>query len=140
MRFYTALLIAEDRCAQAKKNMRTFLTSLILMGFVGISFGQITVDGGIYSDSTLTKPMSRVKLILKTENGNKTYRTDKNGKFKITTDKNITEFALEIKKRKYVTIVIQGISDDKSFDVILRKSLSIHDKGYEGSSELITRN
>lgn len=120
--------------------MRTFLTSLILMGFVGISFGQITVDGGIYSDSTLTKPMSRVNLILKTENGNKTYRTDKNGKFKITTDKNITEFALEIKKRKYVTIVIQGISDDKSFDVILRKALSIHDKGYEGSSELITRN
>jgi hypothetical protein len=123
-----------------KKNMRAFLTSLILMGFVGISFGQINVNGGIYADSTLTKPMSRVKVILKSDSGNKTYRTDKYGKFNITTEKNITEFTLEIKKRKYITIVIEGIFKNKSFDVILRKALSVHDKGYEGSSELIMRN
>lgn len=120
--------------------MRAFLTSLILIGIVEISFGQINVNGGIYADSTLTKPMSRVKLILKSDSGNKTYRTDKNGRFNITTEKNITEFTLEIKKRKYTSIVIKGISDDKSFDVILRKSLSVHDKDYKGTSKLITRN
>ncbi|MGB0892579.1 MAG: hypothetical protein ACPGUU_09525 [Flavobacteriaceae bacterium] len=77
---------------------KTTLTLLTFIGFVGISFGQINVNGGIYSDSTLTKPIPNIKLILKTDNGNKIFRTDKNGKFNISTKKTISEFSLEIKK------------------------------------------
>lgn len=122
--------------------MRAFLTLLILIGIVGISFGQINVNGGVYSDSALTKPMSRVKLILISDSGNKTYRTDKNGRFNITTEKNITKFTLEIKKRNYVTIVVEGISKNRNFDVILREIISVHDydKEYKGTSEIIMRN
>ena len=119
---------------------KTILTLSILIGFIAVSFGQIKVKGGIYTDSTLTKPIHRVKLILKTDNGNKTYKTDKNGKFDILTDQKITEFSLEIKKKKYITVILNGISQDTEFDVIFRKALSIHDFGYEGASEIIMRN
>ena len=34
----------------------------------------------------------------------------------------------------------QAMIKGNAFDVILRKALSVHDKGYEGSSELIMRN
>ena len=111
-----------------------------MIGFVGISFGQIKVNGGIYTDSTMTKPIPKVKLILKTDNGNKTYRTDKNGKFNILTEKTISEFSLEIKKRGYITLIVNGISKDKTFDVIFKKALSVHDKDYDGTSEIIMRN
>jgi len=129
-----------NRCTQAKKMTRPILTLLILIGFVGISFGQIKVTGGIYTDSTLTKPIYKVKLILKTDNGNKTYRTDKYGKFNIMTEKTISEFSLEIKKRGYITVVIKEISKDITFDIVFRKALSVHDIGYEGTSKIIWRN
>ena len=119
---------------------KTILTLLILIGFVEISYGQINVKGGIYADSTLTSPISNVKLILKTESGGKTYRTDKNGKFNILTEKTIREFSLEIKKNGYMTVIIEGINKSKTFDVIFRKTLSVHDVGYEGPSEIIMRN
>ena len=123
-----------------KKMTKIILTLSILIGFIGVSFGQIKVKGGIYADSTLTKPIHRVKLILKTDNGNKIYRTDKNGKFNILTDQKIAEFSLEIKKKGYITVVVNGISQDTDFDVIFRKALSVHDVGYEGASEIIMRN
>ena len=62
---------------------KTLFTLLICFGAVGISFGQININGGVYSDSTLTKPIS-AQIILKSKNGMKTYRTDQNGKFNIS--------------------------------------------------------
>lgn len=116
------------------------LTLLVIIGFVGISFGQINVNGGIYSDSTLTKPISKVKLILKTANEKKTYCTDKNGKFNIVTKKNVTKFSLEIKKKGFVTVLFTEINKNTSFDVIFRKVFSVHDKKNEGPSKIIIRN
>ncbi|WP_298762018.1 hypothetical protein [uncultured Psychroserpens sp.] len=119
---------------------KLILTLSLLIGFIGNSFGQISVKGGIYSDSTLTMPINKVKLILKTDIGKKTYRTDKDGKFNILTDKTITEFSLEIKKKGYITVVLNGISKNTEFDVIFRKALTVHDQGYEGGSEIIIKN
>jgi len=116
------------------------LTLLVIIGFVGISFGQINVNGGIYSDSTLTKPITKVKLILKTANGKKTYRTDKNGKFNIVTKKNVTKFSLEIKKKGFVTVLFTEINKNTSFDIIFRKAYSVHDKKNKGPSKIIMRN
>ena len=104
---------------------KTILTLLITIGFVGITFGQINVNGGIYSDSTLTKPISKVKLILKTANGKKTYCTDKNGKFNFVTKKNITKFSLEIKKKGFVTVLFTEINKNTSFDVIVSSVKSL---------------
>ncbi len=119
---------------------KTIFTLLILIGLVEISFGQINVKGGIYADTNLTKPIPKVKLILKTVSGKKTYRTDKNGTFNILTKKTITEFTLEIKKDRYTTVIIEGINSNKTFDVIFRKNLSMHDGEYEGTSKIIMRN
>jgi hypothetical protein len=120
---------------------RTILTLLIFIGIVGVSFGQININGGIYSDSTLTKPLSKVKLILKSDSSKKTYRTDKNGKFNILTKNTITEYSLEIKKKGYISVIVDGIFEDKKFDVILKKAWSIHDKEYDGAlSKIIPRN
>jgi len=140
LRFLRRTNLIKSRCTQAEKMTRTILTILILIGFVGVSFGQINVNGGIYTDSTLTKPISKVKLILKTDSGKKTYRTDKNGKFNILTEKTITEFSIEFKKKGYITVIVNGISTNKTFDVIFRKALSVHEIGYEGASEIIIRN
>ena len=120
---------------------RTILTLLIFIGTVGVSFGQININGGIYSDSTLTKPLSKVKLILKSDSGKKTYRTDKNGIFNIQTKNTITEYSIEINKKGYISVIVNGIFEDKKFDVILKKAWSIHDKEYDGAlSKIILRN
>lgn len=60
-------------------------------------------------------------MILKTDSGKKTYRTDKNGKFNILTEKTITEFSLESNKKGYMTIIVEGISKDRTFVVIFKK-------------------
>ena len=113
---------------------------LFIIGSVGISFGQINVNGGVYSDSTLTKPISRVKLILKTANGKKTYLTDKNGKFNIVTEKDVQKFSLEIKKKGFTTVLFTEINKNTSFDIIFRKIYSVHDKRNKGPSMIIMRN
>lgn len=66
------------------------------------------------------------------------YKSDKFGKFTIVTD--LKKFSLEIKKKGYASLTVKEISKNISFDVILRKILSVHDKDYEGSSELIVIN
>lgn len=82
--------------------------------------------------------MSKVKVILKFGNKTEVYKSDKYGKFNIVTK--LKKFSLEIKKKGYSSITVKEISKDISFDVILRKTLSVHDKDYEGSSELIMPN
>lgn len=120
---------------------RTILTLLIFIGIFGVSFGQININGGIYTDTTLTKPLSKVKLILKSDSDKKTYRTDKNGMFNILTKNTSMEYSLEIKKKGYISVMIDGIFEDKKFDVILKKAWSIHDKEYDGAlSKIILRN
>ena len=119
---------------------RTILIFLFFIGTSGALFSQIEINVGIYTDSTLTKPFHKVKLILKSKKGKKTFRTDKNGKFNIKTKKGIKKYTLEIKKRGYITVLMTEITRDTTIDVILRKALSVHDKEYEGPSKIIRRN
>ena len=112
-------------------------TLIITLFSIGFSFGQIKINCVIYSDSTLTKTLSKTKLILKTESGEKTYWSDKNGKINILTDLKSKKYSLKIKKRGYTSISIIEITKDLTFDVILKKQKSLHDKDYEGTSKII---
>lgn len=122
--------------------IRTILILFIWTGSIGISFGQLKIIGGVYNDTTLADPIKKVKLILTSDNYKKTFKTDKKGKFKILIKNPNTDFSLEIKKKGYITyrIDFDKSKSDIEFDVVLRKSLSMHDKGYEGESEIIRRN
>ncbi len=124
---------------------KKLLAILICISSFGVSYGQVEISGGIYVDSTLSKPLSKVKLILKSDNYKKTFRTDKYGKFIIVAENLTDTFSLEIKKKGYMTIIIENISLDKNkseikYDVILRRLFSINNIEYEGPSELIIRN
>ncbi len=124
--------------------IKTIFALFICVSSIGISFGQVEISGGIYSDSTLTEPVLGVKLTLKSETYKKSIKPDKNGKFKILVKNPTDDLHLEIKKKDYVTLVIKNVFFDKTkskieFDVILRKALSVHDENYKGSSELIKR-
>lgn len=126
---------------QTEKMTKTIIALLLIfLGSIGISYGQFKINGGIYSDSTLTEPLKKVKLILKSENSKKIYWTDKKGKFNISIETDNSEYSLEIKKKGYISIILEGISKDKTFDVILRKSFCVDDKEYDGVSEIIMRN
>ena len=127
------------------------LVFLILISSFGISYSQVEISGGIYSDSKLSNPIPKAKLILTSKNHKQTLKSDKNGSFKLTIENPDTEFTLEIKKKGYCTIVIENIFSKKhylrqeskskiEFDVILRKIAPVGDKGFEGSSEIVKRN
>lgn len=117
---------------------KKLLTLLICICSTGISYGQIKVNGNIYSDKTMKNPISTVQVILKFGNKTEVYKSGRNGKFDIVT--NLKKFSIEIKKKEYTSVSVKEISKDMSFDIILRKNLTVHDKDYEGSSELIMRN
>lgn len=118
---------------------KTIFVFFICLSSIGISFSQIKLDGRVYSDSTLTIPLSKVKLILKSNDSQKVYYSDKYGNFNISLENRNAEYSLEIKKKDYITVTIDKISKDLKFDVILRKVSSIHDEEYQGTSKLIIR-
>ena len=117
---------------------KTLLILLICICSIGISFGQTKVSGKIYADKTLKKPISEVKIILKFDNKTEVYKSDRNGKFDIVTK--LKKFSIEIKKKGFASVTVKEVLEDVNFDIILRKVKSVHEKDYEGSSELIMTN
>ena len=120
---------------------RTLLILLISTSTIGLSFGQVKISGGVYSDTTVTEPIKNVRVTLKYNDYKKTFKTDKKGQFIIVFENPGTEFTIEIKKKGYsgYSIDFDKSKSEIRFDVILRKNLSMHDNGYEGPSELIWR-
>jgi hypothetical protein len=115
---------------------------LLIVCFIITTFsiGQVKINVGIYSDSTLTKPLSNVKIIIKSGSKTKTFKTDRNGKINIAPKFINTKYSIKIVKKDYNSISLSAISDNITFDVILKKQLSIHDEDYNGTSKIIIRN
>ena len=121
------------------KNLKTILTLLICISSIGFSFGQIKLNGTVYSDTTLTQTIPKVKIILTSNGKSLIYKTDKNGYFEISPKEISKMYSITIKKKGYITLKIDDVTENFNFDVILKKSLSLHDEDYEGTSEIVAR-
>ena len=121
------------------KNLKTILTLLICISSIGFSLGQIKLNGTVYSDTTLSQTIPKVKIILTSNGKSLIYKTDKNGYFEISPKEISKMYSITIKKKGYITLKIDDVTENFNFDVILKKSLSLHDEDYEGTSEIVAR-
>jgi hypothetical protein len=123
---------------------KQFIFCLFIMCIIN-TYGQKVINGVIYTDTTMTKTITDVKIILKSKKSKKTIKmkTDINGSFTLLFGEFDTEYKVIIKKKNYIPLTIESFSIPRQFSelhikLMLKKMLSLHDENYEGVSKIIS--
>jgi hypothetical protein len=115
---------------------------LLLLFFFNNSYGQLKISMNVYQDSTLNSYLSNVKINLISGKNRECFKIKSLGKFEILIDNPKSIYSIEIKKRRYISLIIEDIKIEGEtqyqIGVILKRALSVHDKKYEGVSKLVS--
>jgi hypothetical protein len=112
------------------------------MLFSLISYGQLKISLRVYKDSTRSAYLSNVKVSLIHNKKKNCFKRLSKGNYEIIIDKSKSNYSLEIKKRRYMTLVVDLDKTQKidyTIEAILKKAYGSHDsEKYEGESMLLS--
>ena len=122
--------------------MKKLLYSIFFLFILNNTYGQLKLSISVFKDSTLNTFLSNVKINLNSIDSKKRkFKIKSLEQFNIIIEKPKNTFTVEIKKKHYIPILLKikpNIENEYIIKVILKKALSVHDKGYEGPSKIIS--
>ena len=124
--------------------MKKIIFFIIVLFFaLNSSYGQLKLVIHVYKDITLNGYLSNVDVnLISIDKKKKCFKIKSFGKYEIVIEKPKSIYSIEIEKKHYIPIVIRDIKFSKkskyNIEVILRKSLSVHDEEYEGPSKVVS--